>query len=97
MTVHAYAPLERGDDCVGSVEVREPEYPRVHLDLMPGQLDGLEPGDDVTIVLKGKVKGYRIDTEDSWGTGASVTVELKQSEIKGAKEETFIDSMIDEG
>lgn len=92
---HSYSPYT-GDDCSPCVEKeREPEYPTVHLDVGPSQLKGLEVGEDVEIVIRGKVKSLRYDTSDTWGTGASVCISLRSSEIGSTEAETVIDELLE--
>lgn len=67
----------------------------MHVDIGPEQLKGLEAGDDIKIVITGKVKSLRYDTEDTWGTGASIGVSLRTCEIEDTQEASIIDSMID--
>lgn len=97
MAVYQYPKLNRDNDCEPcSVGEGEDRYPTAHFDVLPAQLDGLEPGDDVTIVLTGKLNSFRMDTDDSWGTGASIGLSLRSSEIQSKKVNDAIESMISE-
>lgn len=96
MSVYNYSPRNHDDRCEPCESTGEAEYPSTYLDIGPEQLRGLEVGDTVEIVLKGKIKSLRFDTDDSWGTGASVGVSLRSCSIKDSEEQTIIDSMIDE-
>lgn len=95
MSSFTYSPIEYDEPCVTS-ETREKEYPSVHLDVGPEQLKGLDAGQDVEIVIRGKVKSLRYDTSDNWGTGASVSVSLRSCDVKDSQEQSVIDSMLDE-
>ena len=82
-----------------SSEVEE-RWPRVNLDVDPSQLKGLEVGSKVTVTIVGYIEGYRLDTEDDWGTGASVNIGLKSSDIKteadSGSDEEAISNFIDD-
>ncbi len=94
MSSYNYEPIDYDRPCT-SGEAKEKEYPSVHLDVGPDQLKGLEVGQDVEIVIRGKVKSMRYDTDDNWGTGASVGISLRSCDIKDSQEQSVIDSMLD--
>lgn len=95
MSSFSYSPIEHSSPCVSSSEDKK-EYPSVSLDVGPQQLKGLEPDQDVEITIKGKIVSLRYDTEDTWGTGASVRISLRSCSIKDSQEQSIIDSMLDE-
>lgn len=89
-----YSPREY--DKPNIVDKSEKEYPTMYLDVSPEQLKGLDAGQDVEIVIRGKVKGLRYDTEDNYGTGASVTISLRSSDVKETESQTVIDDMLED-
>lgn len=96
MPKYQYKPLKDYDECCkptssGEEKVR---YPTVYLDVDPSQLKGLEVDEDVEIVIRGKVESLRYDTDDSYGTGASVRVSLRSSDITNKETESVIDDLI---
>lgn len=97
MSKFTYSPIDHGDSCTPCKSSEDKEYPSVHLDIGPEQLKGLDAGQDVEITIRGKLKSLRYDTDDNWGTGASVSVSLRSCEVKNSEEQSVIDSMLDEG
>lgn len=96
MSSYKYKPRSY-DDCSPCTESKEEkEYPSMHIDVGPEQLKGLEVGSDVEIVIRGKIKSLRYDTEDNWGTGASVGVSLRSSEVNDSEAESIIEGMLGE-
>ena len=80
-------------------EVAEPvgvgeDMPYANLDVDPSQLKGVEVGSVVTITIKAKVKSLRIDTDDSWGTGASISLGLIASDIDTGGDSTETEAAI---
>lgn len=94
-----YSPIS--NDYSDSCATKEPEktrYPTAHLDVPPAALKDLEAGEKVTITLVAEVSSLRFDTDDSWGTGASVGLSLRDIEIEGnstTETQSVIDSMLD--
>jgi hypothetical protein len=96
MSKFTYSPIDHGGSCASPRDGDEKEYPSVHLDIGPEQLKGLDAGQDVEITIRGKLKSLRYDTDDNWGTGASVSVSLRSCEVKDSEEQSVIDSMLEE-
>ena len=90
----AYSPRKHED--YPSVESSEENYPTVHLDVLPAQLEGIKAGEEVTVTITGVVKGMNMDTEDSWGTGAGLRISLRTSEIEKKDNQDLIGMMLDE-
>lgn len=94
-----YSPIDRSmstQDVVAKEE--KPRYPTAHLDVPPAALKELEAGEKVTITIVAEVTSLRYDTDDSWGTGASIGISLREIEVEGnatTENQSVIDSMLD--
>ncbi|ATB52649.1 hypothetical protein PVS_13 [Vibrio phage vB_VspS_VS-ABTNL-3] len=95
-----YSPIDTSysEPCVGAEKKDEVRYPTANLDVPPAVLKEIEVGETVTMTITAKVQSVRYDTEDNWGTGASVGISLRDIEISGdaaTEQQSVIDSMLD--
>lgn len=93
MSKYTYSP-KKVDECKPVYVPDEARYPSMHMDIGPEQLKGLKVDEDVEIVIRGKLKSFRYDSEDDWGTGASISISLRSCEIKSKEAESVIDELL---
>lgn len=93
MSKYNYSP-KKVDECKPVSISNEAIYPSMHMDIGPEQLKGLKVDEDVEIVIRGKLKSFRYDSEDDWGTGASISISLRSCEIKSKEAESVIDELL---
>lgn len=98
MSTFNYKPIEDnyGGCCKPEPSDNEKEvrYPSVYLDVSPDQLKEISIDEDIEIVIRGKIKSMRFDTEDSYGTGASINVSLRSNELKNVDSNSDIAEML---
>lgn len=93
-----YSPIDNSYSEPCTAEKKEERYPTAHLDVPPAVLKDVEVGETVTLTITAKVQSVRYDTDDSWGTGASIGVSLRDIEVEGnatTEQQSVIDSMLD--
>ena len=98
MSTFNYKPIDdsyggccKPEEPSGDKEVR---YPSVYLDVSPEQLKSINVDEDVEIVIRGKVKSMRFDTDDNYGTGASINISLRSNELKNTDSNDDIAEML---
>lgn len=94
MSKYQYTPRKIGGECSHAPISEELRYPSMYLDIGPEQLRGLQVSEDVEIIIRGKLTSFRYDSEDDWGTGASISVSLRSCEIKSKEAESVIDELL---
>lgn len=95
MSVFKYKSMRGYESCEVEEKGEAERYPELYMAIDPRQLNGIEVGGEVTVMVTGKVISLRQDSDDTYGTGANITISMRSSEVKNKKESDFIDSMID--
>ena len=85
-------PESNGSCCLGT-EPEKPYIPRVYLDTSVAMAKTLDVGQDVTVILKGKVVGVQLRDRET--NPASFDLELSSISVKTPDAENDVQDIID--